>query len=123
MQGAFAAGAAKGRAADRFHAVEIQRDGDDQRRRFRGGADHGHEVVFQPAADAEEGEVVAMLHAEAQIAEVPQHALGVLGLVQMPAELQQVIHLIAPHAAARGEELVDHFQGATPAAFRRGAFR
>jgi hypothetical protein len=38
--------------------------------------------------------------------------------MEMPAEVEQVIHVLTAHATLPGEQLIDHLQGAAPAALR-----
>jgi hypothetical protein len=64
-----------------------------------------------------------LLHPQAQIAEEPQDSLGVCAPAEMMPQVEEQIDFVPAHATAGREELVDHFDGATPAAERRLAFR
>ena len=80
-------------------------------------------MILQPATDAEEGEVMALLHLEAQLAEEAEGGLRIALLAKLPAQIQQPVHFIASDAARSGEKLVDNVQRAPPMAMRGSAFR
>ena len=105
--------------SDRAVVIELYRDGVG----CGGGAktDGRNEVILQPAANPEEGEVVALLHLEAQLAEKTEGGFRILLLAKLPAEIQQTVHLVASDATSIGQQFVDDVQGTPPVAVRRGA--
>ncbi len=86
--------------------------------RFRGWAKlhGGDEMIFQPAAQSEESKIVPLLHADAQIAEEPQCALGILAVTEMPAKVEQQIRFLARNSSFLAEQFIDHLQRTTLAA-------
>ena len=52
-------------------------------------------MIFQPTTNAKEGEVMPLLHAQAKFAKEPDRTVYFVGLAQLPAEFEQVIHFVA----------------------------
>jgi hypothetical protein len=120
--GSAAEGGAEADAANCFDAVVIELNADELGRGGGADPDGREEVVFQPAADAEEGEVVALFHAQPEIAKEAEETLGILALAEFPAEIEQEVGFFPADPGALAQEFIDDLVGAAQPALSRRAF-
>ena len=119
---ATAEGRAQAHAPDGFDAIAIEPDRREMRLSGRAELNGGHQVILEPAAQAVEGEIVPLLHANAQIAEDAQGGLGVGALPQMPAEIEEEVGFFTRNGSTIAQQFIDHLQRAALAAMRWPAF-
>src|SRR5688572_6067968 len=76
-------------------------------------------MVLHPAPDAEKGQVMPMFHATPHLAEKPQARVRIRAVAQMPAQVEQLIHLLTRHRPGLGQKIIDHLHRAPKTTGRR----
>lgn len=108
-------------APDRFEAVTIQTQGNRHDHGARAGAEFANNMVFQPAAQPIEIQVVSSLQLPSQFAKHPQRAFCLAPGQEQLAKIQQAIGLGSRYRPALTEQPIHHLQRASRTAAPRDA--
>jgi len=56
---------------------------------------HGNHMIFDPSTDPEESKIMPLFHSQPHSTKEPEHPFGVIGLEQLPPQIEQIIGLVA----------------------------